>query len=178
MSTIAFPTSCTSSVIRVTWHCPCPALPSLPSNRLHHPLSLRTPKEYLDYHFQSLIASWVAHVRGHLANRRRYNLHLVFYERLVARPGQELARLARHLGLSLPLDTVETVARANDFDAISARQPHHTHKGAWGGWRDELTGFQIDLAGRTAGPLMELLGYPVDREASGVWSADRLSLSV
>lgn len=147
-----------------------------PFNRLHRPDQFQNAKEYLDYHFNSLLHTWVEHVRGHLSRCREQRIQVLFYEQLVADLPGQLRLLADDLGLSVSKEQIDTVARANSFGEIAAQQPHHTHQGVWGGWRSELSRAQIRQADALAGPLLELLGYPPDARTAAEWSPASLRL--
>jgi len=147
-----------------------------PFNRLHRPDQFQNAREYLDYHFNGLLHSWVDHVKGHLARSREQRIQVLFYEKMVADLPAQLRMLAEHLGLSLSEQQLDAVARANSFGEISAQQPFHTHQGVWGGWRAQLSRAQIRQVDALAGPLLSLLGYPPDGAAAADWSPELLRL--
>lgn len=145
-------------------------------NRLHRPPGFKDPASYLEYHFSGFMQRWVEHVEGHLVNLAKSNMRIVFYEALVADLPGQVRQLADFLGVALDAAGIEAVVAASSFGEISAQQPNHTHRGVWGGWREELSRVQKRQAEKIAGSLLAVLGYPEDPTVADTWSVEDLHL--
>jgi hypothetical protein len=119
--------------------------------------------------------AWPAHVRGWLGSRQAIDERLltVRYEDVVARPVEELGRIAAFLGLEVPratleqtaeLHTIERMQEAERRSRFHARQPRKdvlfVRRGSPGEFREVLSPAQRRRFDEIAGAELERLGYP------------------
>lgn len=135
-----------------------------PYMREHYPHRSRSPEDYIARHLAKLGKHWVQHVGSWLRHRGSLPLRFVCYERLLADLPAELAELLAFLGLELDDAAQERVRAAVSFDTMRASRPNHLRAGRSGGWRAVLSPAQVAEVGAVAGPMMRVLGYPVDAD--------------
>jgi aryl sulfotransferase len=74
----------------------------------------------------------------------------------------EYASVLDYLGISLSPDKIRQVKESTRFETMKKRNPHHLRKGESGGWINVLTAAQARQVARIAGPMLDLLGYPIE----------------
>ncbi len=89
------------------------------------------------------------------------DIHFVFYERLLRNFDAELGELLQYLGLQVKPESTQAITQAVEFTTMKAENPHHIRRGRAGEWATNLTSSQKQRARKIAGPLLELLGYPL-----------------
>lgn len=120
-----------------------------------------TPEDYLRTSLAKQVSHWREHVAGHIAAAQRRNIYIVFYERLLDNLPGELAALCRYLEIE-PVDTLlNGVQQDVSFETMQGNSPGHVRKGKSRQWVDQLTAAQKAAAIQQAGPLLELLHYPL-----------------
>lgn len=134
-----------------------------PYRLLYNPCDYDSPDRWREGQYKSFITNWARHVREHLANAKRYGIHLIFYERLLNDTPREIEQLADYLGVELPRTARDTVVRRTSAEEMRKAAPHHVRQGRTGGWRDALSNRQIRWISRQVGPLLKLLGYQDSR---------------
>ena len=120
-----------------------------------------TPDDYLRTSLAKQVSHWREHVAGHLAAAQHLNIYMVFCERLLADLPGELAALCRYLEIE-PVDTLlNAVQQDVSFETMRGNSPGHVRKGKSRQWVDQLTTEQKSAAIQQAGPLIDLLHYPL-----------------
>ncbi|MDQ3534058.1 MAG: sulfotransferase domain-containing protein [Bacteroidota bacterium] len=127
----------------------------------YFPQEEKNPETYLDKNFEQLMHEWVWQVYDHLRYNRQYNIHIIFYENLISSFQQELESLLKYLQVNLEENEKYKLEESVSFDTLKIKNPKHLNKGTFGYWKDQLTESQTLLANKIAGPLMNLLGYPL-----------------
>lgn len=132
----------------------------------HPPHHEKDPESFLAHRFDGMVRDWVQHVGGYLRHREALGIHVVFYERLLHHFDEELEALLTYLGLELDAAQIREVTERVTFAHMKRHSPDHLRKGRSGQWVDALTPEQQAHAERVAGPMLELLGYPVEAPAT------------
>ncbi len=130
----------------------------------YYPSGYADPDEHLAHRLEGKMRNWVWHVGGYLKHRDELNIHVVFYERLLHVFDAEFADLLAYLDMDLDDRIVAKIKDAVSFESMKSQDPHHVRKGEAGEWRQLLTAAQQKQAARSAGPMLELLNYPVDEQ--------------
>jgi len=125
----------------------------------YFPQPEENPKRYLAKHFDELMQTWTWHVFDHLKFRKKYNIHILFYESFLLDFQNELDRLLDYLNLKLPADQKKTLEENVSFRKMKKENPKHLKKGIHGYWKEQLTEGQKHRATTIAGPLLKRLGY-------------------
>ena len=130
--------------------------------------------------------AWHEHVRSWLASApaRADALLLVRYEDLLAKPTEELAGIARFLGLDVSSDRAEDAVRSSTVDMTRGRPLRATRarakaapsdlrriRGSSGQWMEVLTPRQSEMFRHVAGEVLAELGY--EPQESRVASAEQ-----
>jgi aryl sulfotransferase len=132
-----------------------------PFMQTQHPQQEPDANTYLRHRLVEQAITWVQHTGGYLVHAEDYEIHFVFYERLLRDFDAEYDRLLAYLGIHLPAEAIVDVKESTRFDNMKKQNPHHLRKGESGGWVSVLTAAQVRQVARIAGPMMEILGYPV-----------------
>lgn len=119
-------------------------------------------ESYLAAMFTHETNRWLEEVGGYLQHQAQFNIHVLFYERLLYAFDQEIESLLAYLGLSL--SSQAWVALKTDVAFASMKRDHegHVRQGQAGGWRYILNQTQKEQTVQMAGPLLTLLHYPID----------------
>ncbi len=123
--------------------------------------------------WQDHVASWL---ESPLA--KSDNLLVIRYEDLRADPGRYLREVASYLGIKMDSQTIHIAVENNSFERMrlkenvsptlqsaKAANGRFIRKGTVGGWRERLSQPSIELIERSAGPMMENLGYQLGSSA-------------
>jgi aryl sulfotransferase len=124
----------------------------------------RSPESFLKHALDMELRDWVAHVGGWLRIRPRIPFHVVFYERFLHDFEAELRGLVTYLGVDLPQSAMSAIAAEVSFRTMHGADPDHVRKGRSGQWVTALSEKQQSHALAVAGPMLELLGYPIAPE--------------
>ncbi|MCA9668906.1 MAG: sulfotransferase domain-containing protein [Myxococcales bacterium] len=127
------------------------------------------PISYLDKAWLLRTQYWITHVSQHLAQRERFNIHFVCYERLRYDFQSEYRRLLDYLEISLSDAQIDQIADDVSVRTMKAASPAHVRSGKSGGWSESLSDTMKADITDMAEPLLELLGYPLD-DAPRDWS--------
>lgn len=138
-----------------------------PYMRKFYPHMHATPDDYLQVSLAKQVRHWREHVAGHLAAAQRRNIYIVFYERLLADLKAELAALCRYLEIEPADALLDAVQQDVSFEAMQGTSPGHVRKGTSRQWVDQMAASQKAAAVRQAGPLLELLHYPLTDTGGG-----------
>jgi sulfotransferase family protein len=110
---------------------------------------------------------WDYNVEGHLAGKKRFDIHVVFYERLLHAWDAELAKLLDYLEIELPPAQRATVAKRTQFGEMKKTSAKHVAKGEAYGWARDLDAGRQQSFTAVHRTLLELFGYPMDAAAAG-----------
>ncbi|CAN5899946.1 hypothetical protein BH20GEM1_BH20GEM1_19470 [soil metagenome] len=121
----------------------------------------RTPESFLRHALDQELRDWVAHVGGWLSIRPRIPFHVVFYERFLHNFDAELRGLVEYLGVDLPEEALARIREEVSFRSMHGADPDHIRAGRSGQWVAALTESENAHAVAIAGPMLELLGYPM-----------------
>jgi aryl sulfotransferase len=121
----------------------------------------RTPESFLRHALDQELRDWVGHVGGWLRIRPRIPFHIVFYERLLHAFDAELRGLVGYLGVDLPEPALARIREEVSFRSMHGVDPDHVRAGRSGQWITALSERQNAHAVAIAGPMLELLGYPL-----------------
>lgn len=127
----------------------------------NHPHREPNPETYLQHRLYEMVLSWVYHVGHHVQHKDDFNIHIVFYERLLHTFDTEMAGLLDYLNIRLSNATRESIKQAVHFTTMQQKSPHHLQKGKSGQWTDALSDIQKRQILKIAGPLLEILNYPL-----------------
>lgn len=127
----------------------------------HWPTWHETPEQYLQHELVPLAEKWRSHVSGYLQHARQYNIHVLFYERLLERFLSELASLLSYLGLNLRDEQQQQVEEAVSYSSLKQESPNHVRKARLYNWRKQLSEQQNEQVLEAAGNLIHQLGYPL-----------------
>ena len=124
----------------------------------------RSPEEYLENRLAGSTITWVRHVARHLQHQQEFNIHFVFFERLLDDTDNELRRLLDYLELGLDDAKFAELKSTIAFSSMKERDPEHVSSGQSGKWRTKFTDSQKSLVVRLAGPLLDKLEYPLNED--------------
>jgi len=134
-----------------------------PYMREHYPVPCESAEEWLDLNFEQALRDWVLHVGPYLRQRRELDIHWLFYERMKADIAGELRGLLDYLEVDLDRGQQQDLIESTRFERMRRDQPGHLREGRGGQWREVLDDRQAGKAREIAGPMMRLMGYPVER---------------
>lgn len=120
-----------------------------------------SPEAYLENRFYGNLLRWVKHVGDYLLAKERHDLHFVTYEGLLHDFQREVRGLIDYLSLDLESRQLESLEQELSFSWLKRKGPEHLQKGRSYRWMEELSDGQKAAARRIAGPMLELLGYPL-----------------
>ena len=125
----------------------------------YFPQNETEPENFLEKNFNSLMYEWVWHVFDHLKYQEKYNIHILFFENLLADFQQEFGMLLDYLEIDLSPTEKFEIEEAVQFSNLKKKNPKHLKKGEAGYWVDHLSVHQKAQAEIIAGPLIRFLGY-------------------
>jgi aryl sulfotransferase len=132
-----------------------------------HPQQEPDAETFLKHRLYEQVLTWVQHIGGYLVHVDDFKIHFVFYERLLHDFDAEYARLLEYLEIQIPPAAVLEVKESTRFENMKMQNPHHLRKGLSGGWANVLTPAQANRVVKIAGPMMEILGYPLENAGTG-----------
>jgi aryl sulfotransferase len=132
-----------------------------PYMKKYFPNDFESKEEYLEKQLEGKLTSWVQHVAPYIAYSDDFDIHVVFYERLLNNFADELDHLVDYLEITLTEQERRSVEEAVTFQSMKEENPEHVQKGKAGKWRDQMTAEQKRRSKMIAGPLLEKLGYPL-----------------
>lgn len=136
-----------------------------PYMQQHYPSAYTNPEEYLNAEFENLMDQWVWFYGNYLLHKDRLNIHFVCYENLLNDFDREFDSLLNYLNLSLDSSQKIQIAEAVSFQSMKQESPKHLQKGKSQKWISQLSPVQQKTASEKAGPLMEILNYPLTPDA-------------
>ena len=135
-----------------------------PFMQTQHPVRERDSEEFVNHRLYELVLHWVQHTGGYLLNKEQFDVHFVFYERLLENFEECIQSLSRYLEVELSVQDVKRIKEATEFSSMKAKNPHHLSKGISSQWKTSLTPSQKAQVLRIAGPILEYLNYPISEE--------------
>ena len=126
-----------------------------------HPQQEPDADTFLKHRLYEQIFTWVQHLGGYLSHADEFRIHFIFYERLLNDFDREYTRLLAYLGVKLSAEAFSQVKESARFENMKKQNPHHLRKGESGGWVNVLTPAQARQVEKIAGPMMEILRYPL-----------------
>ncbi|MFB6372157.1 MAG: sulfotransferase domain-containing protein [Bradymonadaceae bacterium] len=123
------------------------------------------PETWLDHRFADHVRDWMWHVFDHLRYRDRFDIHVLFYERLLHAFDRTLDRLLAYLDVDLPRTEREAIRRAVTFETMRRQNPDHVREGRSERWRRQMSDRRLGRTVEIAGPMLDLLDYARDRRA-------------
>lgn len=130
-----------------------------PYMQRYYPSADSSPQAWLERRLTKMTRNWVNHVGGYLRRRSQFNIHVVFYERLLECFTEEVNALSRYLELDLDEATIEQIREEVAFESMVQKAPGHVRVGKRCRWVDELSSAQKRKARFIAGPMLRALGY-------------------
>ena len=130
-----------------------------------YPTSYSSEEEYLQEEYETLLRRWIWHVSNYLYQQEEFGIKVVFYERLLENFEEELSLLLDYLGVHLTPRQQQEIAAEVSFSGMKKTAPGHVKKGKRGKWVTRLNKDQKEKAAEIAGPLMEILSYPLNEES-------------
>lgn len=118
---------------------------------------------FIQNRFVEHLEEWRWHVYDYLRRRAEYDIHFVFYERLLHDFGNEFGGLIDYLGVDLDARARDDIEQCVAFRTMRGEHPGHVKKGEAGCWYFKFDRRQQDRAIELCGGMLELLGYPRDR---------------
>lgn len=156
-------------------------------------------ERWMEATWQPQYGTWEEHVQSWLTTRRGGDgFLLIRYRDLQARPSEELARIAKFLGLPRSNEQISRAIELSSADRMRALEKKQqrrwcgtkrtqldkpfVRKATVGDWRTALPRESVELIESAWGPLMEELGYPIGAQAledaahkpAAEYSAERL----
>lgn len=139
-------------------------------------------ERWMEASFEPQYGAWREHVQSWLSMRRGGAAFLlVRYEDLQARPNEELARIAKFLGLPRSNEQISRAIELSSADRMRALEKKQqrrwvetrrtrldkpfVRKATVGDWRTALPRESVELIESAWSPLMEELGYPIGTQA-------------
>ena len=126
-----------------------------------HPHREKNPKSYLKHHIYSMTIKWVMHVCSYLHHAENDKVFIIFYENLLHEFESQVASLANFIEIDIPTAGIRQLEEQLSIERMRNDNPQHVRKGLSGGWRDSLSEKQNQRVITIAGPLLDLLGYPL-----------------
>lgn len=133
-----------------------------------HPQQEPDAETFLKHRLYEQVLTWVQHTGGYLLHQHEFNIHFVFYERLLHDFDCEYNRLLEYLGLALTPALILQVKESAQFENMKKQNPHHLRKGESGGWINILNDDQARQVAKMAGPMMQVLGYACDSASNEI----------
>jgi aryl sulfotransferase len=115
---------------------------------------------FIDNRFDDHLDGWRWHVYDYLRQSAKFDIHFVFYERLLHEFDNEFARLTDYLDVDLSERARKSIKRSVTFETMRDENPGHVKKGKAGKWYDQFDQRQKGRAVILTGPLLDLFGYP------------------
>jgi aryl sulfotransferase len=143
-----------------------------------HPQHEPDAETFLKHRLYEQVMTWVQHTGGYLIHADEFRIHFVFYEHLLHDFDGEYTRLLTYLGMKLPLEAFSEVKECTRFENMKKQNPHHLRKGESGGWLNVLTPAQARQVAKIAGPMMKILGYPLEGSVSAALPSMPVRLDV
>jgi aryl sulfotransferase len=125
------------------------------------PSAYENTEKFLNGQIPEMSERWQKHVSNHLLNREEYNIHIVFYERLLMDFEAEFAKLIDYLGVPLNAEQSARIKQAVQFETMQQVNPQHLSKGKSYKWMDSFSPEQQNIVMKQTGTLLEMLGYPL-----------------
>lgn len=135
-----------------------------PFMQAQHPVREGDPEEFLNHRLYELVLHWVQHTSGYILNKEQFDVHFVFYERLLENFEECIQALLKYLKVELSAQEVKRIKEVTEFSSMKAKNPHHLSKGISSQWITSLTPFQKAQVLRIAGPILEYLNYPISED--------------
>jgi aryl sulfotransferase len=120
----------------------------------------KTPANYLDRTFDYEMNWWKNHVKLFLQHYHKHDVHLIFYEHLLADFDTELNALLAYLGIALDAAARERITKAVAFETMKANSPGHLRKGQAYKWMEQMSAEQQEATLKLVGQELRILGYP------------------
>jgi aryl sulfotransferase len=117
-------------------------------------------QSFIETRFDEHMDGWRWHVFDYLRHSAEFDIHFIFYERLLHDFDNEFARLTDYLGVDLGERARKNIKRSVTFETMRDENPEHVKKGKAGKWRSQLDSRQQGRAVVLAGSLLDLLDYP------------------
>ena len=135
-----------------------------PYMKEYYPHSYQSAEEVIEKDLKMSITGWMRYVSFYLQYAREANMHVMFYENMIAVLPGEITRFHAYLGLEPDADRVEAVRQQVTFEAMKGDSPGHLRQGRAYGWTKNLTPEQQARVIQVAEPLLRLLNYPLSPE--------------
>lgn len=132
----------------------------------------RLPKELTRPQYVAVYAKdWAKRISAARSAAANQTYTEIRYEDLHANTPARAAEIFRFIGVSDDPSDVEIATTASSFERLSggrkqgeADATSHYRRGEVGGWRDDLTPEEVELAEKNAGEMMAALGYSLARQ--------------
>jgi aryl sulfotransferase len=96
-----------------------------PYMKKYFPNDFESKEEYLEKQLEGKLTSWVQHVAPYIAYSDDFDIHVVFYERLLNSFADELDRLVDYLEVTLTEQERRSVEEAVTFQSMKEENPEH-----------------------------------------------------
>jgi aryl sulfotransferase len=120
------------------------------------------PTDFLTANLESLILRWMSHVWGYLKYHEEFNIHFIFYERLLVDFEEELNLLLKYLDIELSPSDKEKILSVTSFKQMSKDNENHLRKGKLYDYVNLLSSSQKNSSLRLAFPFLDAFNYPVE----------------
>ena len=125
----------------------------------YFPQNETDPEQFLEKNFDSMVNEWVWHVYDHLKYQKAFDIHVVFFERLLTDFQREFEMLLDYLEIDLSPTERNSIEETVHFSNLKKNNPKHLKKGRAGYWVEHLSDHHKVRAEIIAGPLINFLGY-------------------
>lgn len=130
----------------------------------YYPHAYKSAEEFIEKNLEASIVAWMRYVSFYLNYACQINMHVMFYENMIADLPGEISRFHAYLGLDPDADRVEAVRQQVTFEAMKGDSPGHVRQGRAYGWAKSVPPEQQARVIRVAEPLLRLLNYPLSPE--------------
>jgi aryl sulfotransferase len=132
-----------------------------PYMKKYYPNPYQSAEDWLKVNFTRSLWGWCKHVGQYLARTEELDLHWVFFERLKRDFGSEVRRLSEYLGVEMSDEEIAEIREKTSLQSMKEESPDHVQKGEDRQWVEQLSSQQIQRSIEIAGPMLDLLGYPI-----------------
>ncbi|WPP52627.1 sulfotransferase domain-containing protein [Catalinimonas niigatensis] len=131
-----------------------------PYMQTHYPTEFDSADKFLENNVIRQAKSWANHVTSYLKYKDHYDVHIIFYERLLKEFDEELKKLLDYLNINLSQQQMNSISQEVSFDQMSKQNPSHVRKGGLYGWKKHLSSSQNISILNCIKPVLCALNYP------------------
>lgn len=133
---------------------------------------------YVNTYLARSLRNWSKYNLDYLSQMTKYNIHVVFYEQLIADFHKTVRDLCNYLDVTLDTETIQSIYEKTHFTTLKQQDPSHVRQGKAYKWVSQFNDVQKTDVAETVGDFLTTIGYPVkDSETSRIPDAGVIDLT-